>query len=437
MDAFTISYAGAQADHQAVDMAALLVPTITSLQAVRQENAYAAPSAFVNTPFDIHAIKQVTLLAERIKTQRVALMVVIGIGGSNLGAYAVYQACAPLRKKNSVPLYFADTVDTDYIAHIVQQCENVLKQGNAITLVVISKSGTTTETIANFECFLLLLKKYCPQKLHQHVVAITDQDSVLWQLAMKENFTVLKIPDVVGGRYSVFSASGLLPLACAGIDIQKLCLGAQQMINTCLQPTVDKNPAAMSAAMIAYHYQKKEIQVHDLFLFSIYLEGIGKWYRQLMGESLGKEYDLNHKQVHVGITPTVSIGSTDLHSVGQLYLGGPYDKFTTLVTVAHSHARVMVPDLPAYETLVAKIQGKSLSSIMQAIIDGLQEAYQQSKRPYMHITLDRLDEHCLGQFLAFAMIQMVYLGTLLHVNPFDQPQVELYKKNTKRILANE
>lgn len=437
MNAFTISYAGACIDHQAIDMAALLVPTITLLQKVRQENIHTVPSSFINTPFDTQTIKEITLLADKIKAQRIVLMVVIGIGGSNLGALAVYQACAPLLKKDSIPLYFADTVDADYIAHILNLCENALKQDRMISLVVISKSGTTTETIANFECFLLLLKKYRSQDWHKNIVAITDQDSALWQLALKENFTLLKIPSMVGGRYSVFCGSALLPLACAGIDIEQLCLGAQQMMSECLQPVVDKNPAAMSAAIIAYHYQKKQIHIHDLFLFSVYLEGIGKWYRQLMGESLGKEYDSNNKQVYAGITPTVSIGSTDLHSVGQLYLGGPYDKFTTLVTLAHTHTSVMVPEMPAYQMLVQKIQGKSLSAIMQAIVDGLQEAYQQGKRPYMHITLDRLDEQCLGQFLACALLQMVYLGSLLQVNPFDQPQVELYKKQTRRILANE
>lgn len=437
MDTFTISYAGAHVNNEAAEIGASLVPTITLLQSVRQENLYTVPLSFINSPFDVTAREKIFATARAIMAKKPALMIVVGIGGSNLGALAVYQACTPLLKKEHMPLYFADTVDADYIHYLLDMCERALKDGRTIAVAVMSKSGSTTETIANFECFLALLKKYYPTTWAEQVVAITDEKSALWNLAIQERFMMLAIPGMVGGRYSVFCASGLLPLACAGIDIEQLCAGAQQMIIRCLERTINENPAALSAATMAYHYQKKQIAIHDLFLFGVYLEGIGKWYRQLMGESLGKEYDLDNKKVECGITPTVSLGSTDLHSVGQLYLGGPRDKLTTFVTIAKTHSQVSVPQMMAYEALVNKIQGKSLSVIMEAIVAGVQEAYKQGERPYMHITLDRANEFCIGQFLAFAMAQMVYLGSLLHINPFDQPQVELYKKHTRRILAHE
>jgi glucose-6-phosphate isomerase len=188
-----------------------------------------------------------------------------------------------------------------------------------------------------------------------------------------------------------------------------------------------------SAMMLAKHSQNGH-NIHDLFLFSNDLESIGKWYRQLMGESIGKEYDAQGKQVFNGMTPTVSIGSTDLHSMAQLYLGGPYDKYTTFVRLQKNNHTVRVPRIAAYSKLVDTIQGRPMDEIMNAIVDGVQTAFKKGKRPFSELLLPDKSAFTIGQLLQFFMMQMMYLGVLMHVNPFDQPNVESYKVETKRLL---
>lgn len=400
---------------------------------------YTTPYAFTNLPEDVALRQTVRQLAEQKKMFRPTALVVIGIGGSNLGTMAVHEALYGKFYNSYIPgikVYFADTVDTDYIWDIVLLVEQELESGNNVIVNVVSKSGGTTETVANFELFLELLQRYDPVNYRDYVVVTTDERSSLWQLAQEQQFTCLVIPDHVGGRYSVLSAVGLFPLALLGVDIDALHAGAQSIVPMATDTDITHNHPALSAIILAENYATG-FTIHDTFLFSVDLEGLGKWYRQLMGESIGKEYTRDHEQKFIGMTPTVSVGSIDLHSVGQLYLGGPYDKCTTFVSVAQNKSDVVVPDMPAYEKLVAKIQGKSLTSVMDAIIQGVQRAYYKHKRPYVSIVLPEKTAYYIGQFLQFKMMEIVYLGYLLEVNPFDQPQVELYKQETKEILARD
>lgn len=373
-------------------------------------------SAVVN---DAQGIASIKSLIDSKKKHNPAMMIVVGIGGSNLGAQAVYEAIYGKEGNLHFPLYFADTVDSDRIHSLLQRAEHALQNKRHILVAVISKSGTTTETIANFECFLALLKKYHPNNYHESVIAITDEGSGLWNVAGQQKFDRLAIPKNIGGRFSVFTAVGLAPLYFAQVDIDEFIKGAQ---------TANIEAAAISASTIAYHYEQGK-NIHDIFVFDAGLEGIGKWYRQLMGESLGK----NGK----GITPTVSVGSTDLHSVGQLYLGGPADRSTTFLNVMHPHHEVMVPEMNDYEKLVPHLQGKTLASIMHAIFEGTQRAYIENKSPFITISFPKKSAFYLGQKMQTRMNQIIMLGHLLDVNPFDQPQVELYKTQTRKILADE
>jgi glucose-6-phosphate isomerase len=329
-------------------------------------------------------------------------------------------------------ILYADTVDSDLIHTIVSLIEPVLKKGENVLINGVSKSGGTTETIANFEVLVDVIKRY-KRDWYNHIVVTTDKNSPYWSLAEKNGFHLLEIPSKVGGRFSVFSAVGLFPLGLLGIDIDELLKGAREMKKRCLHPHVHDNPAALSASLGYAHYkQGKNIQ--DLFLFSTDLESLGKWYRQLLGESIGKEYDRNSKQVFTGITPTVSIGSTDLHSMAQLALGGPFDKFTTFVRVEQNNAFVQVPKLPEYASLVQGIQGKSLDDIMLAIFKGAQAAYRKGNRPFVEVVLPDKTACSIGQFMQFKMMETMFLGALCEVNPFDQPNVEAYKRETRKIL---
>ena len=396
--------------------------------------AYESNYASINLSLDFKMRESVKSLALRMNDAEA--IVVIGIGGSNLGTIAVHEAInGKFYNINHKPkVFFADTVDTDSMSSIISIITSYLQNGKRVILNVISKSGGTTETIANFEVLLAVLQKYRPD-YKKDVVVTTDEDSAFWHVAKNEGFEVLGMPKKVGGRYSVFSAVGLFPLAILGVNIDELHKGAADMRNECLK-SFDKNPAAISAASQYHHYTRGK-NISDTFLFVSDFESIGKWYRQLMGESIEKEYDKSHQnRVLCGITPTVSVGSTDLHSMAQLYLGGPYDKFTTFV-ILKKDSGLIVPNMPVYDSLVPFIQNKSLPVLMNAIIAGVQTAFREQHRPYCTVILPNRSAATIGALLQWKMMEMIYLGALLGVDPFDQPNVEQYKIETKRIMKEQ
>ncbi|MBS1986448.1 hypothetical protein JST99_00755 [Candidatus Dependentiae bacterium] len=412
-----------------------LQPEIERVAAARWLG-YETKYASVNLPFDQALIDEVQAVVRDKQKKRVAALIVIGIGGSSLGTKAVHEALNGLyynEKTTATKLYFVETVDTQGVADVLMLVQALLERGEHILVNLISKSGSTTETIANYELFLQLLKSYYPTTWHEQVVVTTDYGSLLWRLAHEQQLTSLTIPALVGGRYSVFSAVGLFPLAFLGVDLQGLVAGAQSMVTAGTQLSLEHNTAALSAASIVEHY-RQGLTIHDIFLFSVELAAVGSWYRQLVGESLGKSSTTG---VEVGITPTVSIGSIDLHSVGQLYLGGPKKASTTFVTVQTDHEQCVLPWYPEFESLVAHIQGKSLSALMDAIIHGTLAAYTHKQLPYLLFQLPEKNAYAIGQLLQLKMLEVMYIGHLLAVNPFDQPHVEKYKVETRKILAHE
>lgn len=403
-----------------------LQPEIVRMRVATHDSLYAS----VLLPGDMELLRKTQLLVKEKKKLKPKLILVVGIGGSNLGTIAVQEAIlGKMHNMHAMPkIMYADTVDSDSLATMVQLTNQALKNKQEVILVGISKSGGTTETIANFEVLLNVLKKR-RKNYAKYVVVISGEGSNYWKLAEEEGFSVLPIPEKVGGRYSVLSPVGLFPLGMMGINISALLKGAEQARKNNLKAT---SPAAVSAETL-FAVQKKGIRIHDHFLFSNDLESLGKWYRQLMGESVGKERNKKNIIINAGMTPTVSMGSTDLHSMAQLYLGGPYDKMTTFVSVK-PNTKVKVPQMKAYNKLVPKIQGKKLEYLMDAILKGTIAAFKKGKRPFMHITLAKKSEKEVGAFLQMKMMEMMYLGFLMNVNPFDQPAVEKYKIETKRIL---
>jgi glucose-6-phosphate isomerase len=412
-----------------------LLPEINAMKEALTKD-YEDDRASINLCSDQLGLYRVMRLIREKKKVRPRYVVVVGIGGSNLGTMAIQEAVlGQLHNQTSegTKVLYADTVDPDSIQSIISIIKPLLKKRKKIIINGISKSGGTTETIANFEILVNLLKKH-RKDFHKHVVVTTGQDSNYWNLSLKKAFSVLSIPEKVGGRYSVFSPVGLFPLGLVGVNIKELLKGACLMRKKCLNENVLQNPAALSAILIYLHHKKGK-HIQDLFLFSKDLESIGKWYRQLIGESIGKEKNRKGKIVHEGITPTVSIGSTDLHSMAQLDLGGPYDKFSTIVSLNHEKKDLKVPEIPAYDHLVKHIQGKHLHGIMNAILQGVKIAYVKDRRPFTEVILPDKTAGSIGQFLQMKMMEMMYLGFLLKVNPFDQPNVENYKLETKKILA--
>lgn len=394
------------------------------------------PEASVVLPGHAETLESVEKLVKEVSSPRLTYIVDIGIGGSNLGTKAVYDALYGYVDQYSPDRFpkmlFADTCNPHGLHSLATFLKKTITHADEILINIISKSGGTTETVANAEIILHALSGM--ENINKRVVVTTDKDSKLWHAAELAGYARLAIPSLVGGRYSVFSAVGLFPLAAAGVDIRSLLDGARAMREVCV--TGDGMSPALASATTLFLHLTKGRSINDNFMFDAQLESLGKWYRQLMGESIGKEEDIRGVQIFAGMTPTVSVGSTDLHSVAQLYLGGPRDKVTTFVWTKTTHHDPEVPEDMVFPSLVEGIAGKKLSTLMAAIREGVKIAYEKQSLPYMEAILEDISEYELGQYLQMKMMEMMYLGRLMNVNPFDQPNVEMYKTETKKILLN-
>lgn len=400
------------------------------LQTVTNDGGFDELEASLNAPSA--DTEEIMRAVKKFSKNDLKYIIVAGIGGSNLGTKAVYDALYgdldAFDADRAPKIIFVDTVSPTQLQGVKDLLIDIEHQ-DQIVINVISKSGGTMETIANFEALYQFMRERFG-KADSRFVLTTDNGSKLAKAAT-EDMTVLTLPKMVGGRFSVFTAVGLFPLALAGIDINMLLSGAVGMRDRCLG---GDNIALESAALIVHHFED-EIRINNSFFFNPELESAGKWYRQLMGESVGKREDLDGKEVLRGITPVVSIGSADLHSMAQLYFGGPRDKFTSFVYASQDQVKVLVPKKPEFD-LVDGIAGKSYAELMGAIYEGVKAAYQKNQLPYAEIDLQEISEYTIGQFLQFKMLEMMYLARLLNLNAFDQPAVEDYKIETKAILSS-
>ncbi|OGL71584.1 hypothetical protein A3C17_02665 [Candidatus Uhrbacteria bacterium RIFCSPHIGHO2_02_FULL_53_13] len=397
------------------------------LEQIAEHTDYAQPESSIQLSFDrtLQVAVETEVLHAHPKT--VQDVVLIGIGGSSLGTSAVYDALSPTRALKR--LHVLDTLSPINLRTVADRLR-AHKSERAYTVCVVSKSGGTTETIANAMTLEVEIKKQHPKCLDRFVV-ITDEGSALWNRARERNMRVLAVPAMVGGRFSVMSAVGLFPLALLGVDIRQLLSGARKAVRDNTQNSA-QNSARASAAIV-HHQWKHGRAIHDTFVFNPELESLGKWVRQLTAESLGKRENLSGKEVRVGITPTVSVGSSDLHSMAQLSIGGPADKFTTFVHSAWAQD-ARVPQRSTFDRLVADAQAQSYNGIMSAIRKGTHAAYRSAGHPYVEVELEGLSEKELGAYMQFRMIETMYLAQLMRVNAFDQPAVEAYKSVTRRLL---
>ncbi|MBT5808212.1 hypothetical protein HOI18_02950 [Candidatus Uhrbacteria bacterium] len=395
---------------------------------------YKDPEASLQLPFDDDLLEQVRNLGKSIQTSTLQYVIVVGIGGSNLGTKAIYDSIAGsmnLLVDRLPKLLFLDTVSDDQMTGVTQRLIRMHSKDD-FAILSISKSGGTTEVIANTEVLWKILGDHFGD-ISDRITTITTEGSALWKAAATKGLGKIAIPENVGGRYSVFSAVGLLPLYLANIDLDQIRKGARDAIKDGTHTNLKKNHAMVSAIHTHLHAQQGR-NIHNSFLFAPKLEALGKWYRQLMGESIGKEQDLDGNTVNAGVTPIVSIGSTDLHSMAQLYYGGPDDKFTNIIYSFKGDINV-VPHSLQMPRLVKNVQGKSLERISEAIVGGVKTAYTAKNRPFIEIDLQGVTPRELGYYLQFRMIEMMYLAKLMNVNAFNQPAVETYKEATRKLLA--
>lgn len=420
-----------------------LAPYLSMLAGTVLYGGYDKPEGSLNLVSDKDQIQKVETLAASLGSERLKYVIVVGIGGSNLGTAAVYES---LYGKTDfflprIPkLLFADTNNPRELELMKRVLETNVSDSREVVLNIITKSGTTTETVANAGfLFDVLKQKFGEKAAAERTVVTTDDKSALGQIAFEQGMHVLTIPANVGGRYSVFSAVGLFPLALARVRIGEMVDGARTMRDECLRGNGLENKAVL-CAVVAYLHSNKKLNIYNSFFFNSELESLGKWWRQLFAESLGKRYSEDGSSVHAGATPIVSVGSNDLHSMVQLYFGGPKDKFTNFI-YAHKESsqrgRAKVPQEHPFMKLAPDISGKDFADIMDAILCGTKEAYKEHALPFIETVLPNIDEYSIGQFLQLKMIETMLLAKLWNINAFDQPEVESYKKITKELLKRQ
>jgi glucose-6-phosphate isomerase len=394
------------------------------------DRQYETNYASINVPFDKPQLNQIKKVIAAKKKLDIDTIIIIGIGGSNLGTLAIHQALNGLlyNETKKPQVFFADTTDPIYLSNLQQLIENKIKLKKNILLNIVTKSGSTIETTANLQVLVEPLKKTF-KNYNDYIVVTTDKGSPLDIWAQQETITVLYIPKLVGGRYSVFTAVGLFSLGFIGINVEKLLKGAQDATVSSLQ----KNSIAQQSAAAIYDAYQNGYIIHDLFIFALNLEGFGKWYRQLSGESLGKQ-TLHDPDKYCSLTPTVSMGSADLHSVAQLYLGGKPPIFTTFIGIKKWNQTLKIKNDTSLKKLNTSIQEKTINEIMDAIFHGTMDAFKKQEINFDCCILPEINEYYMGNLLQTCMIQMIYLAKLCNVNPFNQPHVELYKKEIKKIL---
>ncbi len=398
---------------------------------------YGYHESLINLPFDGVFREALTRRIKEKKNPELKYVVVIGIGGSNLGTMALYRA---LRGRlgvflhlNEPKIIFVDTVSPLLVAQVIDFLDRQINSPEEVIVNVISKSGETTETISNFEVVYQALKNHFGDKINERFVFTTDKNSKLWNEAESRKLDLLEVPEKISGRYSVLSAVGLFPLGLAGFDITDFWEGAGEMVKRCVGRDVYRNPALISAILTRVNYGRG-FNIYNSFYFNPELKSLGKWYTQLMAESIAKEHNLAGEKVDIAINPIVSIGSTDLHSMATLFLGEPKNKFTQFVYASQKENAPRVPADLFIPGLVPDIADKSIADIMNAIYYGVKIAYLKNGQPYSEIVMHEISEGTLGQYLQLKMIETMYLARLLGVSAFDQPKVEDYKRETREIL---
>ena len=365
-------------------------------------------------------------------------ILVLGIGGSALGGIAVTEALLKpywnllsKEQRNGMPrIFFLDNIDPDTITGLL----NVLDLKK--TLVnVITKSGSTAETMSQFMIVKNLLEKELGSDYRNNIVATTDKKTgILRQISEQEGYKTFVVPDDVGGRFSVFSAVGLLPFALVGLDIDEMINGIKDMDLALKNTDINENIAAQNALIHFLMDTKKGKNLSVMMPYSSRLKYVSDWYVQLWAESLGKNKDNNGKDVNVGPTPIKALGATDQHSQIQLYNEGPNDKVINFIRVAEFDTTLEIPSIFEY-TGIGYLGGKSINQLINAEADSTRVALSDYNRPTITITLDKVDGYNVAQLLYMLEVQTAIAGELYNINTFNQPGVEQAKNYTYALMG--
>jgi glucose-6-phosphate isomerase len=412
-----------------------------AIQAEVRRRRAASEYGFYQLVDQAATVRQIKTFAEGLG-QAHDHVLVLGIGGSALGTKALLNA---LRRpgwnewddegREFFPrLTILENVDPTSVSAALERIDP-----RRVLVNVISKSGGTAETMAQY----LVVRQWLAQALgsaaSRHLVFTTDPErGALRELAQRERIATLDVPPEVGGRFSVLSPVGLLPAALVGIDVDGLLAGARQAVDRAEADDLLENPAALYAALHWAADSELGARVHVLMPYTDRLREFAEWYRQLWAESLGKRLDRSGKVVHVGPTPVGAVGATDQHSQVQLFMEGPFDKVITFVTVDDLGVDVSIPGLPdlsggsAGEIApdLAYLPGHTLAELLRAEYEATSAALAQMGRMSCTLRLPDLTAATVGEAIMFYQLATGYAGAWYGIDPFDQPGVELGKRLT-------
>ena len=390
---------------------------------------------FYDLPENTDVVDEVLEHASYIQ-QNFDNLVVLGIGGSALGTTAIFNALCyqhnlkDAAARNGLPrLFVLDNVDPEGFSARLDLC-----QPDRTCFVVISKSGTTVETTSQFLIARAWVEDAVGEDFRQHFVLITDpQSGVLRELAEAEGYRSCSIPSGVGGRFSVFTPVGLLPLAAVGVDIRALLAGASEIAQNVCHDDLLNNPAYLNATL-QYLAYNKGMPISVLMPYSDRLKDIADWFRQLWAESLGKKYALDGSVVNVGPTPVNALGTTDQHSQVQLYVEGPFDKVVTFIVVDEFTTDLQFPEYAAAPKM-AYLQGHSMAELISAEQQATAAALTSSQRANSTLHIDSVNAESVGALIYLFEVQTLLAGYLFNVDPLDQPGVEEGKLFTYALMG--
>jgi len=370
-------------------------------------------------PYNKETIELTKDLASRIKAERIRSVVWIGIGGSGLAPKVIRDV---FESPNTVEFHVLDTLDPA----MVDMTLNLVDWKKTL-VVIASKSGGTLETMSLFFLCWEKLKNAMKEKAPERVVGITDPKSGhLRSFCLEHGIPMLPISTDVGGRYSVFTPIGLLPLALLNADIDEFIRGAKEMDTVCQQTSIDDNPASLLAAVQFLLDTKKGYPIRVIMPYSQRLESIGRWNQQLISESLGKTETQNP-------IPVAAIGTQDQHSLLQQWMEGPRKSWHLFIKEDKKKSIKLPEDL---EEEFTHLEGKEIGDLLDACDSGTSTALARANRPNVTITLPSLHERFLGELFFLLMTEVVLLGKLYRIDPYGQPGVEVGKEITKSILSD-
>jgi glucose-6-phosphate isomerase len=442
----TIDYRNATADAVGADngitdaMLDEVAPTVAAHHERLMAEHADGGQRWMDLPSDTALVAEIEGFAADAR-ERYADFILIGIGGSSLGAIATIQALAdpvrnllPAATRNGPRFFVLDNPDPEKVAATLATVDlpNTL-------INVVTKSGQTAETMANFLVARQALEAAVgPERARQQIVATTDpSEGLLRALADQEGYRTFPVPPGVDGRMTVLSAVGLLPAAMCNCDIDGLMAGARTMRARGTNPDVRQNPAYLLAALCILALTRLGKSILVTMPYADALFGLSDWFRQLWAESLGKRFSLDGEEVFAGQTPIKALGAIDQHSQIQLYIEGPNDKLHSLIAVERYRASVTIEDVPADIPELDYLRGAELGQLLQREAMATAWALTQAARPNFTVSIPTIDAATLGEFFYLYELQTVMAGALLNVNPFGQPGVEAGKNATYALMGRE